>query len=257
MYLMYVDECGDKGLSKGSSPYFILSGMVVHESNWMEFGKAITSRMLECYEKYGFDSRLELHAKAMLGRSEKAYANISKHDRVLLLRDILHAEADMGDYIRIINVMVDKKGKGFGYDVFTRSWDALINRFENTIRANNFPTACRLENEHGLIVADKTDEKALRNHVRRMRWDNWIPSKALPGTTYKRNLESVIEDPMHKNSKYSPFIQLCDVNAYFLRQKIDPNSTVKKHGAQFFFEILEPVLLKQASRKDPFGIVRL
>ena len=66
MYLMYVDECGDKGMSHDSSRYFILSGMVVHESNWLEFGKAMSRAKHKAYNDYGLDTRLELHAKSML-----------------------------------------------------------------------------------------------------------------------------------------------------------------------------------------------
>lgn len=36
MFLMYVDECGDSGMGIGSSDYFILSGMVIHESMWTQ-----------------------------------------------------------------------------------------------------------------------------------------------------------------------------------------------------------------------------
>lgn len=257
MYLMYVDECGDKGMSHDSSRYFILSGMVVHESNWLAFGKKMCEAIKKAYQDYGMDTRLELHAKAMLGRSEKEYSGIPKHSRVLLLRDVLRAEAECIDYIKIINVVVDKEGKGYGYNVFTKAWDALINRFETTIRKSNFPADVQLGKEHGILIVDETDENALRMHVRRMRWDNRIPSKIYPGETYQNNLISVIEDPMHRKSDNSIFIQLSDVNAYFLKQKIDPNTTMKKHNAQFFFEILEPVLLKEASRNDPLGIVRL
>lgn len=60
---------------------------------------------------------------------------------------------------------------------------------------------------------------------------------------------------MHKQSELSLPIQLCDVNAFFLKQSIAPNSTVSKHGAKNYFYYLEPVLLKQASRSDPLGIV--
>lgn len=38
---------------------------------------------------------------------------------------------------------------------------------------------------------------------------------------------------------------------------IDPNSTIRKHGAQNYFYKLEPILLKEASKNDELGIVRL
>lgn len=260
MYLMYVDECGDKGMGAGSSDYFILSGMVVHESMWTDFLSATSNMLDSLYEKYGLDRKLELHAKAMLGRSEKPYSGIKKIDRLLLLRDVLKYEGSLVNYLRIINVIVDKRNKRQDYDVFCKAWDALINKFENTIQLANFPIiklgTTPAHPEHGLVVVDETDEKLLRTLIRKMRWNNLFPTSCGAGSC-QNNLSWVIEDAMHKQSQHSIPIQLCDVNAYFLRQLLEPNSTIRKHDAQNYFYFIEPVLLKEASRKDTLGIVRL
>lgn len=50
--------------------------------------------------------------------------------------------------------------------------------------------------------------------------------------------------------------QLCDINAYYLMQTIKPNSTIKKHKAKNWFYLLEPILLKVATKNDPHGIAR-
>lgn len=50
--------------------------------------------------------------------------------------------------------------------------------------------------------------------------------------------------------------QLRDINAYFIKQTLKPNSTIKKHKAQNWFYLLEPILLKVATKNDPHGIVR-
>ncbi len=62
---------------------------------------------------------------------------------------------------------------------------------------------------------------------------------------------------LHKDSKCTLPIQLSDANAYFLRQMIAPNSTIRKHDAQNYFYSLESVLLKETSKNDELGIVRL
>lgn len=260
MYLMYVDECGDIGMGEGSSNYFILSGMVVHESMWADLLTTTSNMLSSLYEKYGLDRKLELHAKAMLGRSEKPYSGIKKINRLLLLRDVLKYEGTLAHYLRIINVAVDKRNKGQDYDVFCKAWDALINRFENTIQHANFPIikpgTTPAYPEHGLVIVDETDEKQLRTLIRKMRWNNVLPSAYGP-ECYQNNLSWVIEDAMHKQSQHSIPIQLCDVNAYFLRQLLEPNSTIRKHDAQNYFYFIEPILLKAASRKNALGIVQL
>lgn len=258
MYLMYVDECGDSGMSPGASDYFILSGMVIHESYWTSTLRAYADMRRSIQSKYGFQATRELHAGEMVGRAAKKYSDVKRSDRLLIFRDVLSFEASL-NYARVINVVVDKRGKSFGFDAFSTAWDTLINRFENTIEHGNFPSPCENSRspfrESGLIIVDETDEVKLRTLVRRMRHANYIPSSVIPGTTVLHNLKFVIEDPLHKKSEWSPIIQLCDTNSYFLKQSIDPNSTVKKHGARNYFYRLAPILLKQASSKNEFGIV--
>ena len=89
MYLMYVDECGDSGLGRGSSRYFILSGMVVHEAYWSQTLESIHKMRKEIEGKYGLPVMKELHAGEMLGRTSKKYSDIPKRDRFLLFRDVL------------------------------------------------------------------------------------------------------------------------------------------------------------------------
>lgn len=259
MYLMYVDECGDVGMGAGSSGYFILSALVVHESMWFTFLSRLAEELAGLSLKYGMAQGLEIHAKAMLGRSEKQYSSMSKLKRLMLLRDLLRFEATQGDAVRSINVVVDKRDKPFGFDAFTCAWDTLVNRFENTIRHDNFPIvaagASPAVPEHGIIISDKTDEKKLRGLIRRMRHANIVPSGIVPGASYQSNLALVIEDAMHKDSQHSQPIQLCDTNAYFLRQMLEPNSTIRKHDAQNYFFTLRPILLTEACKKNELGVV--
>lgn len=261
MFLMYVDECGDSGMSIGSSRYFILSGMVVHESMWTDLLTMAYDEIAGLKIKHRMHPHAEIHAKSMLGRSDKKYTTMNKLQRVLFFRDLFKFEKQLVNHIRLINVMVDKTNKSDDFDVFKCAWNALINRFENTIQNDNFPiiapNSIAAQPEHGMIIVDETDEKRLRHIIRNMRHNNNVPSNIFPGTTIKHNLMFVIEDAMHRDSQHSIPIQMCDANAYFLRQLIEPNTTVRKYDAQNYFYLLEPILLKEASRKDKLGIVKL
>ena len=70
-----------------------------------------------------------------------------------------------------------------------------------------------------------------------------------------RRTKLIIEDAIHKDSAHSYFIQLADVNAYFLSQKFQPNQYIKRKGGKNYLDRLQPVLFKQASKKDLLGIV--
>jgi len=65
----------------------------------------------------------------------------------------------------------------------------------------------------------------------------------------------VIEDPFMKDSSNSQIHQLVDVVAYFGRQLYEPNAYIRKKGARTFYQRLDPVLFKKASKNHPLGIV--
>lgn len=253
MYLLYVDESGDTGLAPGSSPYFALSGFVVHELRWHETLELIVNFRKAIRIRYGLKLREEIHAGHFIHKPG-AVARIPKSIRLRLLRDALDFQASIPD-VNILNVVVDKSNKSSGYDVFENAWRALVQRFHNTISHRNFPGP-RNANDFGLLVVDQTEEKKLRNLSRRMRAYNPIPNRFGPG--YRQiPLTTLVEDAVHRDSLHSYFIQLADVNAFFLYQQIAPSGYIRRKGARNYFDRLDPILCKVASSTDPKGIVRL
>ena len=254
MFLMYVDESGDTGLVNSPTRYFVLSGIVVHELRW----HSTLTQMLEFRRRmrsiYGFKLREELHAVNMISRRPGVLARIPKHQRLAIIRNSLDELSKMPD-VNVISVVVDKQQKPEGYDVFEKAWQALIQRFENTIRYRNFPGPANPD-ERGMIFADRTDEKKLTQLLRRMRHYNPVPS--MLGTGYRQlNIKNVIGDPVFTDSASSYLIQAVDVIAYALQQQLAPNSYMKRKSGGNLYQLLDPILCKHASPANPQGIVRL
>lgn len=254
MYFLYVDESGDCGLEKSPTRYFILSGLVVHELYWHETLNAIIDLRRRLRAHYGLKLREEIHAAHFIMDKKRVYGHIRKDLRLRILREVIDFQAGQPQ-ISIINVLVDKQGKAPTFDVFQNAWTYLFQRFHNTITQRNFPGS-RNARDHGLAVVDATDEKKLRAIVRRMRRYNPVPSIGGVGSR-QILLDTVVEDPVHRNSLHSYFIQLCDVNSYLLKQQEDPNVFVRKKGGRHFFARLDPVLCKVARPSDPQGVVRV
>lgn len=255
MYFLYVDESGDTGLPAQGSPtrYFALSGLVVHELRWSQLLDAVILFRRHLRTKYGLKLREEIHAGQML-RSPGALARIPKSLRLRILRDVVDFEASLPD-INIVNVLVDKKGKGMTYDVFENAWRAMVQRFHNTLSHHNFPGPKNAD-DLGLLVVDQTDEKRLRTLTRRMRRYNPVPS--MGGGGYQQVLvTTLLEDAVHRDSLHSYLIQISDVNAYLLMQKHSPSGYVRRKGGTNYFDRLDPVLCKVCSPRDSLGIVRL
>lgn len=253
MYLMYVDESGDSGLIRSPTTHFALSGLVIHESRWRDFVAQISAFRKIIRAVHGLPLRTEIHASEYI--KKPPVVGMPVHVRIAILRNLIDEIAKM-DFLSVTNVIVNKVGKPQNYDVFTNAWQALFQRFENTISYGNFPGGHR--NDMGLILTDNTDGKKLQRMVRRMAVYNPVPNMAWvgPGT---RNLPlvRVIEDPHGKDSRDSYFIQAADTAAFFLFQKFAPNKRIRRFGAQHYLNRLGPVLNRRASYQNGFGIVVL
>ncbi|MES9861827.1 MAG: DUF3800 domain-containing protein [Candidatus Thiodiazotropha sp. 4PDIVS1] len=153
----------------------------------------------------------------------------------------------------IINVVVDKQNKAQEIDVFEMAWTTLIQRFHNTLSYKNFPGPQNAD-DRGMLVVDRTDEVKLRNMTRRMRRYNPIPS-AYGGASLAKPITTIVEDAVHRDSLHSYFIQLADVNAYFLLQKYDPCKYVKNKGGTNYFSRLNSALCTVACKSHSQGIV--
>lgn len=174
--------------------------------------------------------------------------------RLRILREVIDFQAGLSD-VNVINIVCDKAPRPPGFDVFGFTWQALIQRFHNTISQRNFPGPQNPQ-DLGLLIVDRTEETRLRNLLRRMRRFNPVPSMFGVGTR-QIPVATLAEDANPRDSRHSYFVQLSDVNAFFLTQKLNPAGYVKRKGARNYFDRLDPVLCKVASLSDPRGIVRL
>ena len=251
MYFLYADESGDVGTASSPGSFFCLSGFVVHELRWHETLEAIIDFRRWLRDKYGFKLREEMHATEFVHKPGKL-ARIPKSIRLKIMKSTLDFQASLPD-VSIINVCVDKQTKTIGHDVFDIAWTTLIQRFHNTLSHKNFPGP-QNPDDRGLLVVDRTEELKLRRLSRRMRRYNPVPkaygagSVAIPVTT-------LVEDAVHRDSAHSYFVQLADINAYFLYQRYCACKYIRKKGAKNYFNRLRPRLCTVASRTHPDGIV--
>lgn len=257
MFLMYVDESGDTGLQNSPTRYFALSGVVVHELRWHSVIDRIIDFRRRIRDLYGLKLREELHASPLINRPGTDLSRrIPKHKRLEIVRAFAKELASIGD-LSIINILVNKIGKPATYDVFEAAWVALIQRLENTIRNRNFNGPAN-QDDCGLILPDRTDEKKLTLLLRRMRRWNPVSNQPQWGSGFRNlRLARLVEDPVFKDSEHSYLIQASDLAAYLLYQRIAPNKYMRKKGARTLFHVLDPILCKVASTAHPQGVVRL
>lgn len=261
---MYVDESGDAGLVNSPTRYFVLTGMVLHELRWHQALATLVDFRKRMRAKFGLLLKEEIHSGKMLNQPG-SLARIKRNDRLAIIRHFLD-ELSKAGYLNIITVRVDKQGKPPNYDPFEKAWEALIQRFENTLRHRNFPDA-RLWGivpiasaaDKGIIFCDDTDAVALRRIYRRMRTFNPIPNiRAVYGSGHRQMpLVQIVEDPSMRNSHHSYFVQAADAASFAAYQLYAPSSYVRRKGAGGYYRRLDPVLCKVASSRNNLGIVEL
>jgi hypothetical protein len=234
--------------------YFALSGLVIHESRWRDFVTQMKAFRSTMRTAHALPIRTEIHASDYVKKAP--IPGMAPHVRLAILRNLVDELAKM-NFISITNVVVNKTTKSAPYDVFENAWQALFQRFENTLNAGNFPGGHRTD--QGLILTDSTNGRKLQRMVRRMAAINYIPNMQARFGPGSRNipLVKIIEDPHPKDSKDSYFIQACDVCAYFLMQEFQPNRFIQTSGAHHYIRRLGPVLNRRASYSQPLGIVLL
>lgn len=255
MFLMYVDESGDCGLSCSPTRFFALTGLVVHELRWQSCLDQIIDFRQQMRQKFGLRLREELHAAHLINRPG-TLVRIRRNDRLAIIRAFADQLATMTD-LNIINVLVDKQGKAPTYNVFEMAWRVLIQRFENTLARRNF-SGPQNPDDRGMLFPDHTDDKKLTVLLRKMRRYNPVPNQPPYATGYRNIvLTKIVEDPSFRRSDHSYFIQAVDLAAYLLYQSIEPSSYMRRKSGQNYFNRLDPIPCKIASAGHPLGIVRL
>lgn len=254
MYFLYVDESGDSGMVNTPSPYFVLTGIVVHELRWNEYLDRLVDFRKRMRNKFGLLLREEIHCARMINKPGDL-VRIKRNDRLTILRNFTAELAAMPD-LSIINIVVEKRLKASHYDVTEAAWTMLIQRFSNTMSHRNFSGPANPD-ERGMVVPDMSEVKKITGILRRMRKYNPVPNMTGHGAGYRNMMvTNLIEDPYFKESEHSYFIQAADLAAFLLYQKLSPSSYARKKGLTNYFDRLDPILCKVASRTDPQGIVR-
>ena len=109
-----------------------------------------------------------------------------------------------------------------------------------------------------LIISD--EGKSYDAMLRRMRRYNPISSRMGQwegGASYKQiPIDRIVEDISYRGSGRSLFIQAADCCAYALLRRENPLPSKTRLGLDQSFFILEPIMVKRANGRDPYGIIR-
>jgi hypothetical protein len=244
---MYVDESGDPGTHPYSSPHYILSGLVVSQNEWDTYLIRLKAFRKNIKNKYGLNQRTEVHTAELIRVNQLVeYKKIFKTKRIEIIKDYCSQIPIIFSTATVINICL-KISDFPNQDIFELAWKRLLQRYDTFLK--------KTASDKGIIVADDTDSNKLMALQRKMRIYNPTPSH-FNKEPYNAPIDNILEDTFSRHSHHSYFLQTADVIAHTLYRKEFPKGSLKKYGLENQFQKLEPILLKNASKTDEYGIVR-
>jgi len=238
MHLVYIDDSRDEQTC-------IFSALAISASEWQNAFQQVRDFRKGLKKSDGIYIYKEFHAwKFVSGRGMIADKVVPKGRRCALFGKTLELVASLPG-TRLFNAVFPLKED-------ERAFERLLNRVNRTMQAWD---------SHAILICDEGKESEYTRLRRRMGTYNPIPSKLgrwIDTGTKTKNIpiDRIIEDPFFKSSAQSYFIQLADFCAYSLLRREHPIPSKTKYGLDRSFELLSTILVKEASRYDPEGIIR-
>lgn len=258
MKICYYDESGDDGFPTYSSPLFALCAIYFDHLHWKEIHEQIVELRRELKSNFNFPVKVELHTKQFL-LDKDPYRNFgfTSADRIGLITRFCEFIGNLD--IKIINILINKTViRSKTYDVMNTSLKYSVQRIENDIDPKNNPDI------KFMIITDEGRVGKMRKTTRAIQRINYIPSQF--GTApIRKEIESLIEDPLPKDSKESYFIQMADLVAYLVylygmkhTRVGDYPNRLKKYltdkQLREWLELLKPSFNLNAAPGNEFGI---
>lgn len=214
MILSYIDESGDDGFPKYSSPLFVLTTCYFDESFFIQNYKLVRQFRKDLKTKYNLPTGVELHMRELI-QNKKPYTGIglTKEYRKNIIDDIFDFISSPELKVRFINVVVDKTEiRNNNYPVLENTLKYLIRRIEND--------SVKSTKRRFICISDDGRVEIMNKTARKIRKIDYINSTNKP-------IELMIEDIFEKKSTESYFIQFCDcvsriVNLYVMKNECSP-----------------------------------
>lgn len=235
MHLIYIDDSKDAKLA-------CFSAISVPVDRWSECLEHLIALRKTLARWHGIYLRKEVHSTDWLGgKGRIAKRMVRIGERVSLYRYLV-AGVTMMPGAQLFNAAVPLAEEN-------RAFEYLLNRINvNMSKAGS----------HALLISD--EGKSYDSMLRRMRHFNYIPSRlgAWEGGARSKNItiDRIIEDISYRDSRHSLFIQSADCCAYALLRRESPLPSKTRLGLDRTFFDLEPIMVKVANGRDPYGIIR-
>lgn len=258
MRIVYFDESGDDGYPDYSSPLFALTAVYMHYLHWQTNLNRIREFRSRLRQDYGLPVKTEIHTKYFI-LNKRPYRGLGMAEPSRLRVIDLLADLVGSLELRVVNVVINKPAiRKTDYRVLDTALQYAVQRIENDLDPRLNPTA------RFLAVTDEGRVGAMRTTTRRIQRINYIPSR-FGAASYRREIMTMIEDPLPKDSRESYFIQIADFVAFVVYlYALERTGSGRRHGRmpegvtseriEQWMERMSRSLNTQAATDDRFGV---
>ena len=245
MRLYYVDEREGEGC-------FVRSALGVDAACWNGFFQDVRAWRLDLRDRYAIQPAVELQPFDLLApRADgEATAWLSAADGAAVFRaglQLIEQAARRRGGIDVINVCLPTAESG-------RHEETTLGRLLTRIN-----TSAAAAGAHAFLIFDEVREEPITRLYRRLRLHNPIPSRyeAWDDGSPTRNipLDRVIGGPAFRSAGDDHLLQLAGFVAHALVLQ-EAAGTVGEESLDRVFSILARALNREASQRDPQGVVR-
>ena len=235
----------------------VRSALGVNAERWNDVFRQVRDWRLRLRDRYGIATTFELHALQMLaprqspgGRGVGSVctslgvgADILRSG-LRLIKDAAHSGG-----VEVINVCLPRTKHGRSVEV---GLGRLLTRINTSVATGG---------RHAFLLFDEAEEKSVTRLYRHLRVRNPIPSRydAWEDGAPTRNIpiHAIIGGPAFRSTSEDPLLQLASfVASALLLQEEDAVTGGEDLGLERAFSILDRALNREASSRDPQGIVR-
>ncbi len=216
MHLVYLDESGDPGWVNSPTKHYILAGFSVHHGDWSALDFRLRQFRVTMFERFGYPIDAELHASELLGASPSLHG-VCRSDRLQVARQLVYMLSRCTE-IRTFAWTTHKTNETVVETVAGRAMADLTTWTRDGRIGPRTP--CR--HASFLILHDAAPSQ---------------PFKAVPRP------DQLVGHPVGLSSRHDRMIQVADMIAYLVRQKIAPNRHALTNGYVTLCDKLAPISL--------------
>jgi hypothetical protein len=212
VHLLYIDEAGKSGARDFTQPYYVLGGMIVHESKWQAIEADLNARIDALVPRGERDHMWELHMAYLFhGKAQfKRMPRATRYALVDAVFDVLDTHQPV-----LIMVAIHKQRHLAKYGRAAQPVEEVAYRFMLE-RFNMY--VGRQDDQLGVVVADEQKEVELATRKAHSRYRR-------SGTGWA-TIDHVIETPFYTPSHWSRMLQIVDVATYW----VGKTATAGDHG---------------------------